>query len=165
MEESVCIIIFDKEKKQVLLIKRRDIPVWVLPGGGLEEGEEPEAAALREAEEETGLKLKIERKVAFYTPANRLTRPTHFYECVVLGGSPQIGAETRAIQFFPLDQLPRTLVPFYRTWIDDALLFWPEVLKKKIKKTSYWKLLQYLICHPLLVIQFFLTRMGIHFNR
>jgi 8-oxo-dGTP pyrophosphatase MutT (NUDIX family) len=165
MEESVSIIIFDKEKKRVLLIKRRDIPVWVLPGGGIENGEEPEAAALREAEEETGLKLKIERKVAFYTPANRLTRPTHFYECRVLEGIPQVGPETREIEFFPIDQLPRTLVPFYKTWIDDALLFWPEVLKKKIRKTSYWKFIQYLICHPLLVIQFLLTRMGIHFNR
>lgn len=165
MDEAVCIIIFDNEKKRVLLLKRRDIPVWVLPGGGIEKGEAPEAAALREAEEETGLKLRVARKVAFYTPANRLTKPTHFYECVVMEGAPQIGPETRAIDFFPLDKLPKTLVPFYETWIDDALLFAPDVLQKKIRKTSYWKLIQYLISHPLLVIQFFLTRMGIHYNR
>lgn len=165
MEESVCSIIFNREKNQVLLIKRRDIPVWVLPGGGLEAGESPEAAALREAEEETGLKLKVARKIAFYTPVNRLTRPTHFFECVILEGTPKTGPETRSIDFFSLNALPKTLVPFYKTWIDDALEFSPEVLHKKIRKTSYWTFLHYLIFHPLLVIQFLLTRMGIHLNR
>lgn len=164
MEESVCAIIFDREKRGVLLIKRRDIPVWVLPGGGIEPGEEPEMAALREGEEETGLKLKIERKVAFYIPANKFTRPTHFYECSMIEGIPRTGPETAAIDFFPLDALPKTLVPFYKTWIDDALLFSPEVLQKKIEKTSYWTFLQYLVCHPLLVIRFLLTRIGIHLN-
>ncbi|MBS0629486.1 MAG: NUDIX domain-containing protein [Verrucomicrobia bacterium] len=165
MEESVCAIIFDKEKKRVLLIKRRDIPVWVLPGGGIETGEEPEAAALREAEEESGLKLKIIRKVAFYIPTNKLTRPTHFYECERVAGTPKTGPETGAIDFFELDALPKTLVPFYKTWIDDALLFSPEVLQKKIQKTSYWTFLHYLVCHPVLVIRFLLTRIGIHVNQ
>ncbi len=164
MNESVAIIIFDREKKWVLLLKRRDIPVWVLPGGGIEPDEVPEAAALREGEEETGLKLKIERKVAYYIPANKLTRITHFYECSMEAGTPKIGPETRAIDFFPLDSLPKTLVPFYKTWIDDALLFSPDVLQKKIQKTSYWTFLEYLVCHPLLVMRFLLTRMGIHLN-
>lgn len=164
MNESVAIIIFDREKKRVLLLKRRDIPVWVLPGGGIEPGEAPEAAALREAEEETGLKLKVVRKIAYYIPANKLTRITHFYECSAEAGSPKTGPETGAIDFFPLNALPKTLVPFYKTWIDDALEFVPEVLKKKIEKTSYWTFLEYLVCHPLLVMRFLLTRMGIHFN-
>lgn len=165
MEESVAAVIFDREKRRVLLLKRRDIPVWVLPGGGLEPGEEPQDAALREAEEETGLKLKIERKVAFYIPANKFTRPTHFYECSVIEGQPKTGPETAEIDFFPLDSLPKTLVPFYLTWIDDALLFSPEILRKKIEKTSYWTFIHYLIRHPILVIRFLLSRMGIHLNK
>ncbi|MCI0584029.1 MAG: NUDIX domain-containing protein, partial [Chloroflexi bacterium] len=32
---------------------------WMLPGGGLEFGEAPEAAAIREVEEETGLRARI----------------------------------------------------------------------------------------------------------
>jgi len=36
---------------------------WTLPGGGLEFGESPEEAVVREVEEETGLKIKV-RNVA-----------------------------------------------------------------------------------------------------
>ncbi len=135
-----------------------------MPGGGTEKDESPEEATLREAKEETGLEIALKRKVAFYKPLNRLTKPTHFYECTA-DGIPQKGSETRDIAFFPINTLPPKLVPFYKTWIEDALLFSPEVFQKKIRKTSYWTFLQYLICHPLLVIQFLLTRMGIHINR
>lgn len=165
MEESVSCVIFNEAKTHVLLIKRRDIPVWVLPGGGIDPGEKPEAAALREAVEETGCTVKLKRKVANYIPVNRLTRPTHFFECALFEGSPQTGPETRDIAFFPLDQLPKKLVPFYKTWIDDALENAPNVLEKKIEKTSYWTFVHYLLTHPLLVIQFLLTRIGIHLNR
>ncbi|NGX38991.1 MAG: RNA pyrophosphohydrolase [Chlamydiae bacterium] len=163
--ESVSCAIFDKKKEKILLIKRRDIPVWVLPGGGIEEDEKPEMAALREAFEETGCKTEISRKVAYYQPANRLTRPTHFYECTVSGGTPSIGPETKEIAFFPLEALPKMLVPFYKTWIEDARKEKREVIEKKIEKTSYWTFIHYLLTHPLLVIRFLLTRIGIHINR
>ena len=48
-------VVTDGERK-VLAIERRDLPnAWQLPQGGLEAGEEPEEAALRELREETGL--------------------------------------------------------------------------------------------------------------
>lgn len=42
---------------RVLVFDRADVPepAWQLPQGGLEPGEEPEAAVLREVEEETGI--------------------------------------------------------------------------------------------------------------
>ena len=163
-EESVSCVIFEEDKKEVLLIKRRDIPVWVLPGGGIDPGETPEHAAVREALEETGLQVEILRKVAYYHPANQLTRDTHYYECVRIAGELSTGDETKDIAFFPLSALPKKLVPFYKTWIEDALKNAPEVIEKTIEKTSYWTFIYYLICHPLLVIRFLLTRIGIHLN-
>lgn len=165
MADAVSCILFNKAKDKVLLIKRRDIPVWVLPGGGIEEGETPEEAAIREAGEETGFQVKIARKVAYYLPANRLTKPTHFFECEILAGEPQTGEETKDIGFFSFNALPSLLVPFYQTWIADALAHNPQVLQKTIQKTSYWTFLAYLVCHPILVIRFLLTRIGIHINR
>src|ERR1700733_3968345 len=103
MDHSVACILFRDSK--ILLIKRRDIPVWVLPGGGIDQGEKPETAACRETEEETGYQVKIVRKIAEYSPTNRLAKLTHFYEVAVVGGAPKTGAETRAVEFFALDQL------------------------------------------------------------
>ncbi len=58
---TVDIIIFAilKERLKVLLIKRRNPPFqgrWALPGGFIDLGESPEAAARRELEEETGIR-------------------------------------------------------------------------------------------------------------
>ena len=54
---SAGIIIIDK-KGRVLLQKRTDNNKWGLPGGSLELGESFEEAAIREAYEEVGLKVK-----------------------------------------------------------------------------------------------------------
>lgn len=40
---------------QILLQKRSDFGIWGLPGGSAEEGEDLEAVAIREVQEETGL--------------------------------------------------------------------------------------------------------------
>jgi 8-oxo-dGTP pyrophosphatase MutT (NUDIX family) len=47
-------IIFD-EQNRVLLSHRRDMDLWNLPGGGVESGELPTEAVIREVKEETGL--------------------------------------------------------------------------------------------------------------
>jgi 8-oxo-dGTP pyrophosphatase MutT (NUDIX family) len=39
-------------------------PFYELPGGGVEEGESPEEAVVRELEEEAGLHVRIERRLA-----------------------------------------------------------------------------------------------------
>ena len=164
MGESVAIIILSKDKDQVLLIKRRDIPVWVLPGGGIEKGETPELAALREGEEETGYCLEIIRKVAKYSPLNRLTHPTHFFELKIIAGEPQTGTETKEIAFFPTHNLPKKIPPFYIDWIHDALLQNKELIIKPIYGTSYWQLVKFLFLHPTLTVRFLLTKCGLHYN-
>ncbi|HSX12181.1 MAG TPA: NUDIX domain-containing protein [Rhabdochlamydiaceae bacterium] len=164
MRQAVSTIIFNDERTEILLIKRRDVPVWVLPGGGLEQGESPEEAALRETLEETGFRVAIKRKVAQYSPINRLSHFTHFFECRVLSGEPTIGIETKEIRYFPLNALPKRLAPPYSDWIQDAEANKPLVLEKKIESSSYWNLVRHLIKHPLLVCRFLLTKVGIHFN-
>ena len=162
MSESVACILF--KDSTILLIKRRDIPVWVLPGGGIDRGETPETAACREMEEETGYKVEIVRKIAEYTPTNRLAKLTHFYEVRPLDGAPTTGAETLDIGFFSIDALPPLLAPPYHYWIADAILRHSSVLTKKVEGVSYLILLKLLIQHPLLVGRFLLTKLGIHLN-
>ncbi len=163
-KESVCGIVFDKERASVLLIKRRDIPVWTLPGGGLDSGESPEEGTTRELEEETGCQVKIVRKVAEYLPVNKMTRFTHFFECEIVGGSAQTGAETQGVGFFPLDALP-LLPPPYADWIKDAAAQEPALIRKHIIGVTYFVLIKLLIQHPILVGRYILTKFGIHINQ
>ncbi|MDI6637676.1 MAG: NUDIX hydrolase [Bacillota bacterium] len=57
-EVSAGVVVFRGD--QVLIIKNR-FGEWVLPKGKVEAGETPEAAALREVEEETGVRAEILR--------------------------------------------------------------------------------------------------------
>ena len=54
------------ENEKVALIERfRDgNHYYVFPGGGVDEGENPEEAAIREMEEETGLRVTVKQEVA-----------------------------------------------------------------------------------------------------
>jgi 8-oxo-dGTP pyrophosphatase MutT (NUDIX family) len=44
---------------RVLLSRLRDSPLWTLPGGGIDHGEQPHEAAVRELHEETGLPVTL----------------------------------------------------------------------------------------------------------
>jgi 8-oxo-dGTP diphosphatase len=161
--EAVAGIVFNASHTHVLLIQRRDIPVWVLPGGGIEEGELPEQAVCREIAEESGCQVEIVRKIAQYEPRNKLAQRTHFYECRIVGGHLSTGAESRGVQFYPIHQLP-LLPPPYPYWIRDALQNSRHVLQKEVEGVSYWILIKLLLQHPILVARFLLTRLGIHIN-
>lgn len=160
--ESVSGAIFPFDRKKVLLVLRRDVPVWVLPGGGINPGESPDDAIVREILEETGFHVKISRLAGTYTPINRLTRPTHLYECAVIEGHPTLSSETKAVQFFDLDRLPE-MPPPYAEWIEDAQIIQPT-LHKSLSSVTYWNLFKNLLLHPVLVIRFILSRLGHPFN-
>ncbi|KXB03170.1 DNA mismatch repair protein MutT [candidate division MSBL1 archaeon SCGC-AAA261F19] len=58
----------------LVLIKRKNDPFkgkWALPGGFVEWGETVEDSARREAEEETGLKVELDRLVGVYSDPDR----------------------------------------------------------------------------------------------
>lgn len=64
MRDRAGVIII--EKNQVALIKRirKNYVYYVFPGGGIEEGEDPETAAKREAFEELGVKVNVSECVS-----------------------------------------------------------------------------------------------------
>ncbi len=163
-KKSIAVAIFSSDREKVLLIKRRDVPVWALPGGGIEKGESPNMAALREVEEETGFQIKILRLVGEYLPVNRLSRHTYLFESVIIGGEPTIGKETKEIAFFPTQALPKLLPPPYAEWIADAQLLSNPPFTKKLTSVNYKVFFTNLLLHPLLVLRFVLSRCHLHIN-
>lgn len=164
LQRSVTGVIFNEDRNQVLLIKRRDVPIWVLPGGGVDAGETPEDAILREIFEETGLIAKIERQVALYTPLNKLANYSYLFECTIVSGELTTGAETQGVRFFPLDQPPTPCFFLHQEWVEDARLHSPTVMEKPLIQITYFNLLKYCLSHPIQVLRLALSRFGIPFN-
>jgi len=165
-ERSAIAVTFNVNRTEVLLIKRKDVPVWTLPGGKIEENETPEQAIIRETLEETGYQTNIVRMVGLYHPINRLTRKTYLFEMHITSGEAQITNETKDIQFFALNNLPlNRMPPPYHEWILDANKNSKVILEKKLVSTSYAKCIQYLITNPILCTRFILARIGFPINR
>jgi ADP-ribose pyrophosphatase YjhB (NUDIX family) len=92
----------------IVLLRRAIQPSygkWVFPGGYVDRGETPEAAAMREAREEAALDVKIRRLVGLYAyPGNAVILIVYAGE--VLGGSLQTDEESLDIRIFPPAGIP-----------------------------------------------------------
>lgn len=51
----------DKNRMLMVCQHHEDRDIWMVPGGGIEEGESSLEAAVREVDEETGLDVQIEK--------------------------------------------------------------------------------------------------------
>jgi len=158
--KSVLGIILNEDG--VLLIKRRDVPVWVLPGGGMDAGEDPESAIMREIYEETGLKVEVIRRVGTYT-GGFFIKPVHLFDCRVVSGKMYSGNEVMGIDFFPLKKLPNAIPPPFGEFITDALKDVPP-FEREITSITVFTIVLTLMKHPILFTRFILSRLGLHIN-
>ncbi len=107
---ATCLVVID-ERQQVLLVKRKVDPKkgqWCLPGGFLELGESPEAGALRELAEETGLNGTLESMLGVLS-----TPSTQYHSVLLIGylvteflGHLVPGDDATEARWFPYHQIP-----------------------------------------------------------
>lgn len=102
--------IFDDEGR-ILLHLRADDRRWCLPCGWLEPSESPEEAVVREAWEETGLRVHPTELVGVFTrrpdPAWGLfSMVAVCFLCEVTGGELTLSHEGLDLRYWPLDEVP-----------------------------------------------------------
>jgi 8-oxo-dGTP diphosphatase len=94
---------------RVVLVERRNPPLgWALPGGFVDAGETLEAAAVREAREETGLEVRLLDLVGCYSDPRRDPR-RHTVTAAFLGvaeGEPRGGDDAAQARAFSWGALP-----------------------------------------------------------
>ncbi len=115
---TVDCIIFGYEvgsQLKVLLIERANDPFkncWALPGGFVEMEEDLQAAALRELEEETGVKdVFIEQLYTFGQPARdprgRVVSVAYFALVNLAAHPAKAASDARNVKWYNVDQLPK----------------------------------------------------------
>ncbi len=106
-------------------LARRDIEPargrWGNPSGFLEVGESTQEGARRETEEETELRVVVERLLGVYSRPH-VGVVTIVYEASVVGGRPQPGAETSEVRDFGPDEIPWDELAF--STVESALRDW-----------------------------------------
>ena len=149
---AFLILFKDNSRKEVFLVFRSDYPIWVLTGGGIEKGETAQKAAVREAEEETGFKVKLIKKIGIYHVLNkreRLIRKTYFFEGRRIDGDFKPEFPGCKGKWFNVDSLPVDITFRTKQEILDALNFPYQPFSKTIRQEPVLDNFQLLLRHPI----------------
>ena len=117
-------IIIEYGDQGLVLIERQKPPYgWAMPGGFVEYGESLEAAAVREAKEETGLEVQLLGQLHSYSDPQRDPRHhTITTVFVALGtGTPEAASDAKSLAIFPVDKLPQNLAFDHSKILQDYL--------------------------------------------
>ncbi len=96
---------------KLVFIKRKNPPFqdhFALPGGFVEVGETVEAAAVREAKEETGLDVRLLKLLGVYSDPSRDPRGHTVSVCFLALGSGNLkaGSDAKDTGLFGIDEIP-----------------------------------------------------------
>ena len=117
-------IIIEMEGGGIVLIKRKKPPFgWALPGGFVDYGESLEAAAVREAREETSLTVELQYQLGAYSDPARDPRQ-HSISVVFVAkasGMPVAADDAEDVGVYDLNSLPASLAFDHKKILQDYL--------------------------------------------
>ena len=118
-------IIIETDGGIVLVERRFEPPGWAIPGGFIDDGESAEAAAVREAKEETGLDVRLTGQLYTYSDPARDPRG-HTLTVVFTAlaeGRPRGGDDAARAEVFREGSLPSPLAFDHAAILDDYFRF------------------------------------------
>ena len=135
---DIIIELKDRPDVPIVLIRRKNPPHgWALPGGFVDVGESLEHAAVREAEEETALRVTLKILLGCYSDPTRDPR-SHTASAVYVAeavGEPRAQDDAAGVAIFSPEGLPSPLafdhariLRDYLIWRQQGKLPSPEIL-------------------------------------
>ncbi len=123
---DIIIELTDRPDVPIVLIRRKNPPHgWALPGGFVDVGESLEQAAVREAEEETALRVKLKLLLGCYSDPARDPR-SHTASAVYVAeatGEPRAQDDAAGVAVFSPEGLPSPLVFDHARILRDYLMW------------------------------------------
>ena len=122
-------------RHRVVLVRRAIEPgygLWVFPGGYVDRGEEITSAAIREAREECGLDVRIDRLLNVYSYGGR-SPIIVVYEATALGGELCVDDESLEVALFERGGIPWDTLAFRSTTEALREYFETDRLSSKLK--------------------------------
>lgn len=108
-----CVGALIEREGRLLLVRRERAPFkgwWDIPGGFLEQDEHPRRGAVREAREETGLRIALDGLLGVYHDRYGDTYTLNlYYRAHVTGGRERAGDDAAALRWFGPEELPRRI--------------------------------------------------------
>ena len=126
------------KKDKILLIKRRDIKIWALPGGIIETNESLEDAVVREIREETNVHSIPVRMTGIYLRTiPKFEDVLVVFRCRYLSSNIRISQESIDVGWFSINEALQIVPGFVQTIIQDAF---KEDKRPSLKKLNNYEL-------------------------
>ena len=129
-------IVLDDEKRVLMVCQRHEEhDIWMVPGGGIEDGESAAEAAAREVLEETGIEIEVGRLLWHVEEVSqRGQRFVNFFLCRIAGGTLHLGEDP---EFDDRHQVLKTARFMTREELKAVPRIYPDYLRDEL-----WEILE-----------------------
>jgi 8-oxo-dGTP pyrophosphatase MutT (NUDIX family) len=120
---AAAVVLFDQRRRVLLTRQGYGRGLWSLPGGVLEASESPSEAAIREVNEETGMRVDLVHLIGVYYLRRSAPGLGFAFRGRIVGDAepyPQ-SDEIAELDWFDTDALPTSAVESLATVVDDAV--------------------------------------------